>query len=112
MKAFVTRLVIALLGFTIISAPLAASAAQWRAGVGVYGGGVSVRAGYANGWRSGGYWRGGYGWAPGPRYRAWYPGPAYVEGYYGFAPGGFYGYYSHGRWFAHRRWSGGVWFYF
>ena len=108
MKAFVTRLVIAILGLTMISAPLAASAAQWHGGVGVYGGGVSVHAGYGNGWH-GGYARG-YGYAPGPRYRA-YPGP-YFNGYYGYAPGGFYGYYWQGRWFAHHRWNGGIWLYF
>jgi len=110
MKIFVARLLIAIFGFTLISAPLAASAAQWGVGVGVYGGGVAVHAGYSNGWRSGGYWHGS-GWRPGPSYRAWYPAPAYVGGYYGPAPVG-YGYYRHGRWFAHRRWSGGAWFYF
>ena len=108
MKALVTRLVIAILGFTLISAPLAASAAQWRGGVGVSGGGASVRAGYGNGYHCG-YARG-YGYASGPRYRA-YPAP-YFNGYYGVAPGGFYGYYWQGRWFAHRRWNGGIWLYF
>ena len=107
MKSFVTNLLIAIFGFSLVSAPLAASAAQWGVGVGINGGGVAVHAGYHSGWRPGGYYR------PAPRvayYRT--AAPVYYEGYYGVAPGGFYGYYSHGRWFSHRRWNGGVWIYF
>lgn len=111
MKSFVIRMLIAIFGLTLVSAPLAASAAQWGVAVGVHGGGVAVRGGYSNGWHGGGYWHGGYGWRPGPAYRV-YPGPRYYEGYYGWAPAGFYGYYSQGRWFAHRRWNGGIWIYF
>jgi hypothetical protein len=107
MKSFVIKLFIAIFGFSLVSAPLAASAAQWGVGIGINGGGGAVHAGYHNGWRPSGYYR------PAPPV-AYYPAPApvYYEGYYGVAPGGYYGYYSHGRWFAHRRWNGGVWLYF
>jgi hypothetical protein len=117
MRQFATKLLIAVFGLTLATAPLAASAAQWGVGVSVGG----VRAGYHTGWRGGppapvyrgygygyahpGYWHAGY-WR-----RPYYGAPVY-EGYYGLAPAGFYGYYSHGRWFAHRRWNGGVWLYF
>ena len=117
MKSFANKLLIAIFGFSLVSAPIAASAAQWGVGIGVTGGGVAVHAGYTNGGRPGGYWAGGhwhaYGYRPAPPV-AYYPAPApgYYEGYYGLAPGGFYGYYSHGRWFSHRRWNGGVWIYF
>lgn len=110
MKSFVTKLLVAIFGLTLITAPLAADAAQWRVGVGINPGGVMIRGGYRNGWAPAPAWRGYY--RPGPV--AWYPAPApvYYDGYYGWAPGGFYGYYWHGRWYAHRRWSGGVWIYF
>ncbi|HEV8022877.1 MAG TPA: hypothetical protein VGP41_16495 [Candidatus Lustribacter sp.] len=113
MKSFATKLLIAIFGFSLVSAPLAASAAQWGVGIGINAGGVAVRGGYSNGWRPGGYYHGyGYGYRPAPV--AWRPAPApyYVDGYYGLAPGGFYGYYWHGGWYAHRRWHGGVWIYF
>jgi hypothetical protein len=119
MKALVTRVLIAMFGLTLVTAPVAASAAEFGAGVGV---GVSLHAGVQGGWHGGahdgwhrapaygwhggerGYWRGGYWHA--------YGGPRFVEGYYGWAPAGYYGYYHAGRWFAHRRWGGGFWIYF
>ena len=65
MKSFVIKMLIAIFGLSLVSAPLAASAAQWGVGVGVRGGGVAVRGGYSNGWH-GGYAHAGYGWRPGP----------------------------------------------
>jgi hypothetical protein len=110
MKQFAAKLLIALFGLSLATAPLAASAAQWGVGVNVGG----VRAGYHNGW--GGppppAWHHGYGYGhPYYGHRPYYR-PAVYEGYYGAAPGGYYGYYSHGNWYHHRRWNGGVWLYF
>jgi hypothetical protein len=114
MKSFATKLLIATFGLTLASAPLAASAAQWSVGIGVAGPGYGIHAGYNDGWRHG--YRQPY-WRPAPPNRGYYARPVvfepeYAEGFYGWAPAGFYGYYSHGRWFAHRRWGGGAWFYF
>jgi hypothetical protein len=65
---------------------LAASAQSWQ------GHGADHRGGYTQ--RGGGnYQRGG-------------------GGYYGWAPGGFPGYFWNGNWYHHRRWNGGVWIYF
>jgi hypothetical protein len=36
----------------------------------------------------------------------------YVNGYFGWAPAGFQGYFWNGRWYHHRRWNSGVWLYF
>ncbi len=98
MKSLLTRISIAAFGLTLITAPLAARADQWHDGrhddwhrAPVY----AVHRGY---WREG-HWHA-------------YGRPHYVEGYYGWAPGGYYGYYHAGRWFAHRRWGGGFWIYF
>jgi hypothetical protein len=113
MKSFVAKMLIAIFGLTLAAAPLAASAAPWGVGVGVSGPGYSVHVGNGNRWHAG------YGYRPGWRapHRGWYGRPVavspyYVEGYYGIAPGGYYGYYHHGRWFAHRHWRSGVWLYF
>ena len=112
MNAFVSKLLVATLGLTLVTAPLAANAAQWGVGIGIGGGGgVAVNAGYHNGWRGAPPPRYGYYGRPGYYHRPYY-GPVYREGYYGLAPGGYYGYYSRGHWFAHRRWNGGVWLYF
>jgi hypothetical protein len=124
---------ISALGLTIVSAPLAAGAAPtgyvrtsgyhaayggyghtgpgyggYRPGYGYYRPGYAYRPGY-------GYYRPAYGYyRPGYRYyRPGYPyGFAYVNGWYGFTPLGWYGYYWNGGWYQHRRWSGGVWLYF
>ncbi len=109
MKSFISKFVIAAFGLTLATAPLTASAAQWGVGVNVGGPGYSVHAGYGRpaappppheGWHRYGY---GYGRAP---------AVAYHDGYYGWAPAGYYGYYWHGRWFAHRRWGNGFYIYF
>jgi hypothetical protein len=112
MKSFVVKMLIAVFGLTLVTAPLTASAQQWGVRVGFGGPGYVVHAGYRDGRRRGYDHRGYYGYRPG-----WYPRPVsvapyYGEGYYGWAPGGYYGYYHHGRWFSHRRWGGGAWFYF
>jgi hypothetical protein len=115
MKSFISKFFIAAFGLTLVTAPLTANAAQWGVGVNVGGPGYTVHAGYANpggpcyrcerpvpapryGWRE-------HGWAPAPR-------AVFYDGYYGAAPGGYYGYYWHGRWFGHRRWGNGFWVYF
>ncbi len=122
---------IAALGFTLVSAPLAASAAT--AGY-VHAGGGGYRAGVAWGGHSGGWRAPAYGgYHPGYGYRTGYgyyrPGYAYYRpgygyyrpygyvgfhpnGWYGVAPYGWYGYYWNGGWYHHRRWSGGIWIYF
>jgi len=102
MKTLLAKLSVAAFGLSLAAAPLAASAAQWGVGVNVGGPGYSVHAGYVNPPR--------YGWHP----RGWAhaPAPVLYEGYYGWAPAGYYGYYSHGHWFAHRRWGNGFWIYF
>lgn len=44
-----------------------------------------------------------------------YTQPVYqepVDGYFGWSPDGFQGYYWNGNWYHHRRWNGGVWIYF
>ena len=115
MKQFATKLLVAVFGLSLATAPLAASAASFGVGVNVGGPGYGVHAGYHNGWHGAPpppAWHGnGYYGHPGYWRRPYY-GPAVYEGYYGLAPGGYYGYYSRGHWFAHRRWNGGVWLYF
>ena len=117
MKSLLTKILVAVFGLTLATAPLAASAAQWGVGIGIGGGGgVAVRAGYHTGWHNPPprpYYGHPYGYGYGyhrPYYAPAYP--VYTEGYYGLAPAGFYGYYSRGNWYAHRRWNGGVWLYF
>jgi hypothetical protein len=108
MKSLIAKLSIAALGLSLAAMPMAASAAQVAVGVNVGG------PCYGCGWHRPApaprpYWQHPYGWHP----YGWRPAPvAYYDGYYGVAPGGFYGYYWHGGWYMHRRWSGGVWIYF
>jgi len=102
MKTLIAKAAVAALGLTLAFAPLAASAAPW---------GDSVRVG---GPCYGCYH---HHWAPAPHYYGhpygWRPaGFVYYNGYYGVAPGGFYGYYWNGGWYHHRRWSNGIWIYF
>jgi hypothetical protein len=119
MKSLFAKLSIAAIGLSLAAAPAAASAAGLAVGVNVAGPGYAVHAGYVN--------PGGpcYGcaprpWSPPPRYvhpywhpYGWRPGPVvHYDGYYGLAPGGFYGYYWHGGWYGHRRWANGIWIYF
>jgi hypothetical protein len=112
MKSFISKFFIAAFGLTLAAAPLTASAAQWGVGIRVGGPGYSVHTGYVN---PGGPCYGcGRRWAPPPRY-GWHRdggAPVLYNGYYGWAPGGYRGYYSQGRWFEHRRWGNGFWIYF
>ena len=114
MKALIAKLSVAAFGASLAAMPMSASAAQWGVGVNVGGPGYAVHAGYVNpgGPCYGCGWHGG----PPPRYwhsYAWHPARVvYYDGYYGLAPGGFYGYYWHGAWYAHRRWGNGIWIYF
>jgi hypothetical protein len=114
MKSFISKLFIAGFGCALAVAPLTASAAPFGVGISVGGPGYAVHAGYGGSCyrcrRPGPPPRYGYGW----RHYGWAPAPAPVvyNGYYGWAPGGYYGYYSRGRWFTHRRWGNGAWIYF
>ena len=105
MIKYLRNVFIAALGLTIVSAPLVASAAP-TGYVRTSGG---YHAGYAyHGSPGYGYYRPGYGY-----YRPGYGYPvAYVNGWYGYTPLGWYGYYWNGGWYQHRRWSGGIWIYF
>jgi hypothetical protein len=112
MKNLIKNIVIGAAGLMLAAAPLAASAQSWhdhgsgnRSGYTQRAGNVQ-RGSYGRG--GGGYERGGYAQ---PVYRQAYP-EAYVNGNFGWAPGGFQGYYWNGGWYQHRRWSGGVWIYF
>jgi hypothetical protein len=109
MKSLLTKIAVGAAGLVLAAAPLAASAQSWH--------------GHDNGNRD----RGGYVQRGGndrddryrdrdDRYRVGYARPVYqqpyVDGYFGWAPGGFQGYYWNGGWYHNRRWSGGVWIYF
>lgn len=114
MKASITTFLAGIAALTIASAPLAASAANWNDG---HDRGGNDRGSYHvqyNGGNRGGYqargdW-GHRGYAYGGGYA--YAAPAYVNGYFGWAPGGFQGWYYNGGWYHHRRWNGGIWIYF
>jgi hypothetical protein len=113
MKSLIKNIVIGAAGLMLAAAPLAASAQSWHGRGYANPGGPMQRPGN---YQRGGYGRGGGGWHYGggyaqPVYRQAYPA-AYVNGYFGWAPGGFQGYYWNGGWYQHRRWSGGVWIYF
>lgn len=98
MKTLIAKAAVAALGLSLAVAPIAASAAPWAVGVRVGGPGYVVHAHY---------------WAPAPHYYYGHPaGFVYYNGYYGWAPAGFYGYYWNGGWYQHRRWGNGVWIYF
>lgn len=111
MKSLISKILIGAAGLALATAPLAADAQSWQGHGNDNRGGYNQR-GYDRGrdgdhdrgrdWR-GGDWRG-------------YTQPVYqapvVNGYFGWAPGGFQGYYSNGNWYQHRRWNGGVWIYF
>jgi hypothetical protein len=102
MQSLISKLFIAGFGVALALTPLTASAAQVGIGVNIGGPGYAVHAGYVNpGGPCYGCWR-----RPAPR------PPRYAWHRYGWAPGGYQGYYWRGRWFAHRRWGNGVWIYF
>jgi hypothetical protein len=111
MKPLITTLFAGIVGLTLASAPLTAGAADWNGGHDRGGdrGGYRANDGDHGGdhdrdWGRRGDYDGGY--AP-PVYRA-----PYVNGSFGWAPGGFQGWYSNGGWFQHRRWRDGIWIYF
>jgi hypothetical protein len=113
MNARIVKVLAAVFGLTLAVAPLAASAQ-----------GYAVRGGYVarGGWNHGfvgdrfhAGFRGGYraGFVGGPvRFGAVAYAHPFINGYYGWAPGGFYGYYWNGGWYHSRRWHAGVWLYF
>jgi uncharacterized membrane protein len=109
MKTLIKNIVIGAAGLMLAAAPLAASAQSWHDHDRGQGRGNYQRGDYDRGhydhrdWHGGGYAR--------PVYQEAYPQP-YVNGYFGWAPGGFQGYYWNGGWYQHRRWNGGVWLYF
>jgi hypothetical protein len=109
MKSLLTKIAIGAAGLVLAAAPLAASAQSWHGHDGNRGGyhdndrGRDGDRGRVYD-RGRDYDRGGY-------RRTVYQQP-YVNGYFGWAPGGFQGYYSNGGWYQHRRWNGGVWIYF
>jgi len=114
----------AVIGLSAIAFPAAASAAPY------YGHGpVAAHAGYyphgGYGWHGGYYGRPGYVYGrpvyygrPGyvygrPAYYYGYrPGFVYYNGFFGYTPYGWSGYYWNGGWYHHRRFSGGIWIYF
>jgi hypothetical protein len=117
MKSLIKNIVIGAAGLVLAAAPLAASAQSYHDHGSGNRGGYTQRAGSeqrGSYGRGGGYAREGGGYGGGyaqPVYQEAYPSP-YVNGYFGWAPGGFQGYYSNGGWYQHRRLSGGVWIYF
>jgi hypothetical protein len=94
MKTTITKCLIAAFGLALATAPLAASAETWgdRDHDHDRGRVVVERVQY--------------------RPEIIVERPRFVEGFYGFAPAGFYGYFHEGQWFHHRRWGNGFWIYF
>jgi hypothetical protein len=114
MKSFVSKLLIGLAGLALASAPLAASAQNSDAH-GHDNGGYRSNGDRGRDAGRGGFVRGGNGYRVGyaqPAYQRPNYAQSYVNGYFGFAPGGFQGYFWNGGWYHHRRWNGGVWIYF
>lgn len=107
MKSLVNKVLVGLAGLAIASIPLAASAQPHqdhdRGRVSRH----DDRGRFAN---RDDFRRGD------DRYRVSYARPVYqrpyVNGYFGYAPGGFRGYYWNGGWYHQRRWNAGVWLYF
>lgn len=115
MNILVKKIIVAAFGLVLATAPLAASAQSWHNG-GDRGGYRDNRGhdDHAQGRRDRDYRdRDDRRWAyQRPVYtRPVYTAP-YVNGYFGWAPGGFQGFYYNGGWYQHRRWSGGIWIYF
>jgi hypothetical protein len=106
MKSLVNKLLLGLAGLAIASVPLAASAQTYH---------NDDRGSYQRNDNRGHADNRGNVQSGDNRYRVSYSRPvrqSYVDGYFGYAPGGFQGYYSNGGWYHHRRWNGGVWLYF
>jgi hypothetical protein len=110
MKSIVNTLLGGAAGLAIVAVPLAASAQNWHGHDGDNRGAYHASDNRGRDVQRGGYVRGN------DRYRVGYEQPVYqqpyVNGYFGYAPGGFQGYYNNGGWYQHRRWNGGVWIYF
>lgn len=100
MKALAKKALVAAAGLAIVAAPLAASAQDWH-----HDGdrGAVYNRGHDRDdhrdWRD-------------DRYRVTYGRPVYrapyVDGYFGYSPAGWQGYYWHGNWYHHRRWNPGL----
>ena len=107
MNTLAKKIIIGAAGLVLAAAPLAANAQGWHNGDRDRGGHYD-RRGDDHRWQERrdrddrGRWR---------YERPVYTAP-YVNGYFGWAPGGFQGYYYNGGWYQHRRWSGGIWLYF
>jgi hypothetical protein len=105
MKPIINKLLVGLAGLAIASVPLAASAQTWH---------DHDRGGYRNDHRGPVFNRGDFRRGD-AHYRVEYGRPVYhpyANGYYGYGPSGFQGYYWNGGWYHHRRWHGGIWLYF
>ncbi len=106
MKPLVNKLIAGLAGLAIAtSVPLAASAQPWhddgnRVVYRDHRGDVRYEPRHVDQRYTVRYAR--------PVYR---PAP-YVNGYFGWAPAGFQGYFWNGQWYHHRRWNAGIWIYF
>jgi hypothetical protein len=95
MKSIVTKLLVGAATLAIASTPLVASAEDWH-----HDNGRGEHERYVH---------------RDDRYRESFRRPVYHryhEGYYGYAPGGFNGYYHNGGWYRHRRPQAGIWIYF
>jgi hypothetical protein len=94
MKSFMQKIAIGAATLAIVAAPLAASAQDWHhdQSRNEHERIVHRDVHYHNVHR--------------PVYRR------YNEGYYGWAPAGFNGYYHNGGWYRHRRQQAGIWIYF
>lgn len=112
MNTLVKKIIVGAAGLVLAAAPLAASAQSWHNGGGDNRGGYRDNRGHDDHWQGRdrddrdrddrGRWA---------YQRPVYTAP-YVNGYFGWAPGGFQGYYYNGGWYQHRRWSGAIWIYF
>ena len=113
MKTSITTILAGLAALSIASAPLAASAADWNGGHDRGGYHTQYNGRDRGGYQARGDWgHRGYGYGGGYAYAAPVYQPPYVDGYFGWAPSGFQGWYHDGGWYHHRRWNGGIWIYF
>jgi hypothetical protein len=107
MKSIVNKLLVGASALAIATVPLAASAQSWHDGGGNRGGYHTDDNRHDH--RGGARYDVGY---AAPVYQRPFYRQPYVNGYFGWAPGGFQGYYWNGFWYQHRRSNGGVWIYF
>jgi hypothetical protein len=103
MKSLVNKLIAGLAGLAVATTlPLAASAQTWHDNDHRYDHRPPVR--HETVVRTERRYPVAYGH---PGYRA-----PYANGYYGWAPAGYQGYFWNGRWYHHRRMNAGIWIYF